>query len=523
MVTPTYTAPGIARESADVYNELLQLDRPCFVIRDEVGIGVTTDPTAARRAQVLASVPALPPESLGDRDFLDAHGVRQAYAAGAMANGIASADLVIAMAKAGYLASFGAGGLTSDRIDSALARINQETGRAPYAVNLIHSPSEIAMEQAGVELFLRHQVRTIEASAFLDLTPQVVRYRAAGLSRDADGRIVTGHRVIAKISRAEVAELFLRPAPQAILRGLVAEQAITEEQAELALRVPMADDVTAEADSGGHTDRRPLVVLLPEIITLRDRIHRELAYPQLVRVGAAGGIGTPKSAAAAFALGAAYVVTGSVNQSCVEANQSATVKSLLAAAGAADCGMAPSADMFEMGVDVQVLKRGTMFAGRAKRLYEVYRASESMEAIPADERDELEKRVFQMPLADVWQECVRFFSERDPDQIERAKDNPKRRMALVFRWYLGLSSGWGIRGVAERASDYQIWCGPSMGGFNQWVAGTYLATPANRAVADVATHIMLGAAFASRITQLRLAGVRLPAECSTYLPAPLGN
>jgi trans-AT polyketide synthase, acyltransferase and oxidoreductase domains len=325
------------------------------------------------------------------------------------------------------------------------------------------------------------------------------------------------------VSRAEVAERFLRPAPEAILRGLVADGAITGEQAELAQRVPMADDITAEADSGGHTDGRPLVVLLPEIIALRDRIQRELGYRQLVRVGAAGGIGTPAAAAAAFALGAGYVVTGSINQSCLEANQSAAVKSLLAGAEAADCGMAPSADMFEMGVDVQVLKRGTMFAGRAKRLYEVYRVNDSIESIPEQERVELERRVFQMPLADVWQECVRFFSERDPEQIERAKDNPKRRMALVFRWYLGLSSGWGIRGTAERASDYQIWCGPSMGAFNQWVSGTYLATPGNRSVADVAGHIMRGAAFTSRVTQLRLAGVRLPAECSTYLPAPLSN
>jgi PfaD family protein len=523
MVTPTYSAPAIARETADVYRELLQLDRPCFVVRDDNGIGATTDPSSARRAQVLASVPALPPESLGDRDFLAAYGVRQAYASGAMANGIASADIVIAMAKAGYLGSFGAGGLTPNRIDAALARINQEVPGAPFAANLIHSPSEVALEQAGVQLFLRHGVRTIEASAFLDLTPQVVHYRACGLSRDPNGRIVTGHRVIAKISRVEVAERFLRPAPQAILSGLVADGLITQEQAELALRVPMADDITAEADSGGHTDGRPLVVLLPEIIALRDRIQRELGYPQPVRIGAAGGIGTPASVAAAFAMGAGYVVTGSVNQSCVEADQSAAVKKLLAGAESADCAMAPSSDMFEMGVDVQVLKRGTMFPGRAKRLYEVYRINDSIESIPTDERLELEQRVFKMPLNDVWGECVKFFSERDPEQIERAKDNPKRRMALVFRWYLGLSSGWGIRGVPDRLSDYQIWCGPAMGAFNQWVTGTYLATPANRNVADVAAHLMRGAAFASRITQLRLAGVRLPAECSTYLPVPLSN
>jgi trans-AT polyketide synthase, acyltransferase and oxidoreductase domains len=520
MVTQIQTTAGIARESGDVYRELLQLDRPCFVVRDEIGVGATADPTLARRSQVLAAVPPLPPESLGDPEFRRAHRVQQAYAVGPMANGIASADLVIAAAKGGFLGSFGAAGLLPDRIDEALTKIRREAPGLPFACNLIHSPSETAMERSVVQLCLDHEVRCVEASAFLDLTPQVVWYRAAGLATDAQGRIVIGNRVIAKVSRAEVAERFLRPAPEAMLGQLARDGAITPEQAELARRVPMADDITAEADSGGHTDRRPLVVLLPEILTLRDRVQRELGYAERVRVGAAGGIGTPTAAAAAFALGAAYVVTGSINQACIEADQSAATKNLLAGAGPADCGMAPSADMFEMGVDVQVLKRGTMFAGRAKRLYEIYRTHDSIDAISADERAELEQRTFQRPMQDVWDDCVSFFSERDPEQIERAQDNPKRRMALVFRWYLGLASGWSIRGVPNRAADYQIWCGPAMGAFNQWVTATYLAAPANRRAADVATHIMRGAAFTSRINQLRLSGVVLPADCSTYVPTP---
>jgi PfaD family protein len=179
--------------------------------------------------------------------------------------------------------------------------------------------------------------------------------------------------------------------------------------------------------------------------------------------------------------------------------------------------------MFEMGVDVQVLQRGSMFPGRARKLYELYRTHDSLGSIAPDERAELEKRIFQRPLAQVWEDCARFFAERDPEQIERAEGNPKRRMALVFRWYLGQSSGWSIRGVRERQADYQIWCGPSMGAFNQWVTGTHLAAPANRGVAEVATHIMRGAAFATRISQLRQAGVRLPADCATYVPTPLGG
>jgi trans-AT polyketide synthase, acyltransferase and oxidoreductase domains len=520
MRTTMNTAAGIARESDDVYRELLRLEQPCFVVRDELGVGATVDPALARRAQALAAVPALSPESLGELEFRSTYGVRQAYFAGSMANGIASADMVIALAKAGYLGSFGAAGLLPDRIDEALTRIRREIPGLPFACNLIHSPSELAMERAVVQLCLRQQVRCVEASAFLDLTPQVVHYRAAGLARDGQGRIVASNRVIAKVSRAEVAERFLRPAPKAMLSQLVQAEAITAEQAELALQVPMADDITAEADSGGHTDRRPLVVLLPELIALRDRIQRELAYPCAVRVGAAGGIGTPTAAAAAFALGAAYVVTGSINQACVEAAQSPAAKNLLAAAEAADCAMAPSADMFEMGVDVQVLKRGTMFAGRARRLYEVYRSHDAIESIPDIERSELERRIFQRPLPDIWQDCMRFFAERDPDQLRRAEDNPKRRMALVFRWYLGLSSAWSIQGEPQRTADYQIWCGPARGAFNQWVTATYLAAPANRTVADVAAHVMRGAAFAARINQLRLAGVRLPIGCTSYVPTP---
>lgn len=507
---------ALARDEAAIHRTLADLGRPVFVVRDGQGAALTTDEAAARAAGVLAVVPALRPESLGDPAFRTAHGVTHAYHAGAMANGIASARMVTALAGAGFLASYGAAGVVPSKVDAALTEIRRAAPGKPFACNVIHSPSEPALERATVDACLRHGVSCVEASAFLDLTPEIVRYRLTGLGPDGQVR----HRIIAKVSRAEVAERFLRPAPGPLVRALLDAGEITARQAAFASRVPVADDITAEADSGGHTDRRPLTVLLPELIALRDLVQRELGYATPVRVGAAGGIGTPSAAAAAFALGAAYVVTGSINQASVEAEQSETTKRLLASAGVADCEMAPSADMFEMGVDVQVLKRGTMFPGRAKKLYEIYRAFDGIEALPAAVRAELEGRIIRRPLDDVWDDCVRFFTERDPDQIGRAEGNPKRRMALIFRWYLGLSSGWSISGAPDRTADYQIWCGPAMGAFNDWVAGTYLAAPAHRHVADLATQLMRGAAFATRVHQLRLAGVRMPASCSAYVPDP---
>ena len=169
-------------------------------------------------------------------------------------------------------------------------------------------------------------------------------------------RFLISNRVIAKLSRPEVAMKFLQPAPSVILDKLVSEQRITREQADLALRVPMADDITVEGDSGGHTDNRPLVCLLPTMIALRDQIQEKYNYTTQVRIGAGGGISTPASVLGAFMMGAAFVVTGSINQACIEAGASPHTRKLLAEAGMADVAMAPSADMFEMGVKVQVLK-----------------------------------------------------------------------------------------------------------------------------------------------------------------------
>ena len=523
--TANSASTPIAFDPARIATKLLKLDLPCTVVNvnGQIGVAHPADlnaPASISSTQVLSTLAPLPLHQLGDPSFQTFHGVKYAYAAGAMAGGIASADLVIALGRQKILSSFGAGGLPPERIEAAIHRIQQALPLGPYAFNLIHSPNDPALERRAIDLYLSYGVRTVEASAFLDLTPNIVYYRAAGLSLDSSNRIQIRHKVIAKVSRREVATKFLQPAPIKFLKDLVAQGLITEQQAALAERVPMADDLTVEADSGGHTDNRPLVCLLPSLISLRDEIQAKYGYETPVRVGVAGGIGTPQSALAAFMMGAAYVVTGSVNQSCLEAATSHHVKQLLAQAEMPDVMMAPAADMFEMGVKLQVLKRGTLFPVRAQKLYEIYKNYDSIEAISAKEREQLEKQVFRKGLDEIWAETAAFFEQRDPAQLERAIANPKRKMALIFRWYLGLSSRWSNIGEPGREIDYQIWCGPAMGSFNDWVRGTYLAEPQNRRVTDVADHLMTGAAFLYRLQSLTLQGLHLPAAYRQYYPVP---
>jgi len=486
------------------------LHQPLWLIQGEEPVGLTLTRKSISDMDFRGYIPALQPHRLGDMSFCSDHNLKFAYMAGAMANGIGSAEIVIAMGQAGMLGSFGAAGLDPVEVEAAILQIKAALPYQTFAVNLIHAPSEPAWEERVVDLFLKHKVHLVEASAYLNLSPAIVRYRTHGIHQDASGRIVTPHRVIGKVSRLEVANKFLAPPPEKILAQLVEEGHLTHRQAELARMIPMAQDLSAEADSGGHTDNRPALALLPTMQALVAKVQAQNpAYPRL-RVGLGGGIATPASACAAFAMGAAFVLTGSVNQACREAGTSDIVREMLAQTGQADITMAPAADMFEMGVKLQVLKRGTMFAMRAAKLYEFYRTYSRLEDLPADDLAWLEKTIFHKSVTQVWQDTVAFFQQRDPSQIERANRDEKHKMALVFRWYLGQSSNWANRGILARKIDFQIWCGPAMGAFNEWTAGSHLALPEQRKVVAVAQNILFGAAVLTRAHQARQQGVAIP-------------
>jgi PfaD family protein len=525
---PAFAGDEVAQAAAEFRS-------PAFVVRDPTRerVGVALEGRTAPTHEVnghsayplIAALPPLFPEWLGDRSFCEVHGVRFPYVAGEMANGIATTRMVIAMARAEMLGFFGAAGLSLERVEQAVGELVAELGRGPSAPawgsNLIHSPNEPQLEAGAVDVYLRHGVRRVSASAFMSLTPSVVRYAASGLARDPSGEVRRKHHVFAKISRPEVASAFMSPAPGEMLDALVAAGKLSPGEAELARRVPVAEDITVEADSGGHTDNRPLPALLPIMLSLRDRLVREHGFTRPIRIGAAGGLGTPTAVAAAFAMGAAYVLTGSVNQSAIESGLGDEGKRMLATASFADVTMAAAADMFELGVKLQVLKRGTMFGVRANRLYDIYVAHDSIDAIVPTERARIEKEIFRMSLEEVWQQTRAFWQKREPEELRRAQADPKHKMALCFRWYLGLSSRWAIAGEGARRVDYQIWCGPAMGAFNDWVAGSFLAPPENRTVVQIARNLLEGAAVVTRAQQLRSYGVPVPAAAFDFRPRPL--
>jgi len=162
---------------ASIQAALLNVTRPIYVVERPQGLAVSQSgtaelcegtPKAGRGVPLRAFVPPLHPQGLGDSMFKTAHGLRYAYVAGEMANGITSVRMVAEAGRAGMLGFFGAGGLLVPEVEEAVARLQGEDPAIPFGVNLIHSPGNPELEMALAELFLSRNVRLVSASAFVE-------------------------------------------------------------------------------------------------------------------------------------------------------------------------------------------------------------------------------------------------------------------------------------------------------------------------------------------------------------------
>jgi trans-AT polyketide synthase/acyltransferase/oxidoreductase domain-containing protein len=161
-----------------------------------------------------------------------------------------------------------------------------------------------------------------------------------------------------------------------------------------------------------------------------------------------------------------------------------------------------------------------MFSMRGAKLYEIYRTHDRFEDAPESQRKLVEETLLKCTFQEEWQKTRAFFMQRDPSQIQRAEKDPKHQMALVFRSYLGRASLWAKSGIADRAIDYQIWCGPAMGAFNEWVRGSFLEAPENRKTVTVAMNLLYGAAVMARINSLKSQGIQPPPTMGWLPPIP---
>lgn len=429
--------------------------------------------------------------NLGNDEFKQDYNIQYPCIVGSMGKGISSEEMVVKLGNSDMLGIVGTKGLDLNDIEVIISNIQRRLDNGkPYGFNLTYSPYDNKREKDLIRLYLKNEVRTIEVSQYINITEELVKYRLKGLYRNDDGIVITDNKIIAKVSRSEVVEVFLKPAPQHIVEKLFEEHEITKEQADMAKEVPMCDDLCCQALSAAYTTIVSPYSLLPAMIKLRDEHMKKYGYNKTVRVGAAGGIGTPDAVVASFILGADFILTGSINQCTVEADTSNMVKDILQKIEVKDTDYVSAGDMFEMGSKVQVVKKGVFFPARANKLYGIYRRYNSIDEIDYKTKQQIQDKYFKKTFEEVY-DSIKV--EVSSSIIEKAEQSPKYKMALIFRWYSDYTFNLALEGDKKSKVDYQIYSSSALGAFNQWVKGSELEEWQNRHVDYIQEKLMLEA------------------------------
>jgi len=131
------------------------------------------------------------PEKLGSSGFKSRYGLKYAYVSGAMYKGIASKEMVLSIVKSGMLGFYGTGGVSLEQIEEVISFIKSDLSpEQTFGMNLLNNVSDPKLEEETVDLYLKYGVSVVEASAFVTVSPALVKYRLSGITLSQDG---SGH------------------------------------------------------------------------------------------------------------------------------------------------------------------------------------------------------------------------------------------------------------------------------------------------------------------------------------------
>ena len=219
-------------------------------------------------------------------------------------------------------------------------------------------------------------------------------------------------------------------------------------------------------------------------------------------------------------MGAAYVVTGSVNQACLESGASEHTRKLLSQTEMTDVAMGPRPGIcLKWVLRCRCSNAAPLFAMRAQKLYDLYSRYDTWQDVPQKEREKLETSVFKRSFDDIWVECVKFFSERDPHQVETRQCQSQGQNGAGFP----LVPGGFLRAGPIAVKKDVRWITRS-GAARPWAPLTIgCATPTWRrlktgTLPDVNLQILSGAAYLQRLRLLGAQGLRFNPAVEQFLP-----
>ena len=219
---------------------------------------------------------------LGSKVFRETYNLKESYVIGTMGRGISGASLLKSASKQGLLAIGGCDGLTTEKIRNLIQKSGgNDESCAMQGFSLSYSYSE-KNETELINLYLEENIKLLFVSGYSTVSKNLVRYRVKGLTKDINGKLCENTHIMASVSRTEVAESFMKPAPDRIIDALLKDGEITKEQALLAKDIPISRDICVEADGGGYTNHVSMFAAFPAIEVIAGKISESYGYSEKI-------------------------------------------------------------------------------------------------------------------------------------------------------------------------------------------------------------------------------------------------
>ncbi len=248
-------------------------------------------------------------------------------------------DVVAAVSRAGGMGVLGALVFTPDELERALEWIEKNVDGKPYGVDVVIPAAYVGKEQGGLEKLDLEKLVPEEHKRFLEQLLE--RYGVPPLPEDAPrmeslfGWSDTMGRALVDVAMSYPIKLLanaLGPPPADVIERAhaagvqVAALVGRADQAQKQQAAGVDIIVAAGYEAGGHTGEVSTLVLVPEVV--------DAVAPRPVL--AAGGIGSGRQMAAALALGAQGVWTGSIWLTTHENDEDSVIIERLLAATSRD-------------------------------------------------------------------------------------------------------------------------------------------------------------------------------------------
>jgi NAD(P)H-dependent flavin oxidoreductase YrpB (nitropropane dioxygenase family) len=248
-------------------------------------------------------------------------------------------DVVAAVSRAGGLGVLGALAFSTDQLEIELDWIDQHVDGKPYGVDVVMPVSYAGAEEGGFDKATFESMISAKHKEFIDRILQKHNVPPLPEGESSFESLLAwthkGARSQVEVALRHPIKLLvnaLGPPPvdvieQAHAHGVLVAALVGSVQQARAQKEQGTDIIVASGhEAGGHTGEVTTMVLVPEVV--------DAVRPRPVL--AAGGIGTGRQMAAAMALGAEGVWTGSIWLTVTESDTLPVIKEKLLAATSRD-------------------------------------------------------------------------------------------------------------------------------------------------------------------------------------------